>query len=151
VLSCCKVSKGRSCIDINMHLLWWICLYDVWSWVWMFTWSSDCHDECYGFYMYVVWLFIALWIDICFRLNDTMLYVRCTLACVWVRIQVLNLFLIRLRHKTQWSKANLRVGRSWVPNTFLRAYLNSEPIPQVVRLMFIPEEVYIWFLDHCKN
>ena len=41
--------------------------------------------------------------------------------------------LIRLRHKTQWWEANLRVGQFWVPNTFLRLYLNSKPIFLVVR------------------
>ena len=37
----------------------------------------------------------------CFGMRDAMLYVRCMLVCVRVRKQVLNLFLIRLRHKTQ--------------------------------------------------
>ena len=64
----------------------------------------------------------------CFGMNDAMLYVRGMLACVRVRIRVLNLFLIRLRHKTQHWEANLGIGRCWVPNTFLRTYLNSEPI-----------------------
>ena len=58
---------------------------------------------------------------------------RCVLVCVWVRIQVLNMILTRLRYKTQWWEANLRVGRSSIPNTFPRAYLNSEPISLVVR------------------
>ena len=73
-----------------------------------------------------VWLFIALWIDMCHGMNDAMLYVRCMLVCVWVRIQVLILFLMRLRHKTQRWEA--KVGWSWVPNAFPRMYLNSKPI-----------------------
>ena len=36
--------------------------------------------------------------------------------------------LIGLRHKTQWEESNFRVGHFWVPNTFLKPYLNSEPI-----------------------
>ena len=43
------------------------------------------------------------------------------------------MLLIRLRYKTQRWEANLRVRQSWVPNTFPRVYLNSEPISLVVK------------------
>ena len=36
--------------------------------------------------------FFDLFIDMCFRMNDAMLYVRCMLECAWVRIRVLNCF-----------------------------------------------------------
>ena len=32
-------------------------------------------------FLICVWLFITLWIDMCFGMNDAMLYVRCMLAC----------------------------------------------------------------------
>ena len=41
--------------------------------------------------------------------------------------------LIGLRHKTQWWEANLRVVWFWVPNTFLRPYLDSKPISPDLR------------------
>ena len=47
-------------------------------------------------------------------------------VCVSLEYKYWKLFLIRLRCKTQWWKANFRVGRSWDPNTFPRTYLNSE-------------------------
>ena len=65
----------------------------------------------------------------------------CYCVCVCEsRIQVFKWFLIELRYRTQWWEANLRVGRSWVPNTFPRAYLNSEPK--------LERTLYSWFLDH---
>ena len=65
----------------------------------------------------------------------------CYCVCVCEsRIQVFKWFLIELRYRTQWWEANLRVGQSWVPNTFLRAYLNSEPK--------LERTLYSWFLDH---
>jgi len=48
------------------------------------------------------------------------------------------MILSSLRHKTQRWEANLRVGRSWVPNTFPRTYLNSELIYLVVRSVVLP-------------
>ena len=45
----------------------------------------------------------------------------CVCVCEF-RMQVLKSFFIGLTHKTQQWEANLRVGRSWVPNTFPRAY-----------------------------
>ena len=82
-------------------------------------------------FLVCVWFSFALWIDkyACLRIKMPWLCVKCMLVCVCkFRIQVLRLFLIGLRYKTQWWEANLRVGRSWVPNTFPIAYLNSEPI-----------------------
>jgi len=32
-------------------------------------------------FLICVWLFIALWIDMHFGMNDAMLYVRCMLVC----------------------------------------------------------------------
>ena len=43
------------------------------------------------------------------------------------------MYLIGLRHKIQWEEANPRVGWFWVPNTFPKPYLNSEPISLLVR------------------
>ena len=73
--------------------------------------------------------------------------------CVWVRITILSVTLIRLIHKTQWEEANLRIGRFWVPNTFPRPYLNFEHISLVVRSKwsFLEKTLYIWFLGHCKT
>ena len=65
---------------------------------------------------------------------------RCMLVCVCVRVLILS----RLRHKTQWWEANLRVRRSWVLNTFLRTYLNSEPISLIVRSIVLPRENAIY-------
>ena len=45
---------------------------------------------------------------------DDMLIVRCMLVCVCVcefRMTILNVPLMRLRHKTQHKEANLRVRR----------------------------------------
>ena len=78
------------------------------------------------------------WICMCFGMMMPCCTLRCMLVCMWVRIQVLNMILLRLRHKMQWWEANFRVEWSWVPNTFPRMYLNSEPISLVVRLMVIP-------------
>ena len=38
--------------------------------------------------MCVVWLFIALWIDMCFGIKDAMLYVRCMFMCVCVEFRM---------------------------------------------------------------
>ena len=70
----------------------------------------------------------------------------CMLVCVWVRIQILNMILSRLRCKTQWWEANHKVGRSWVPNTFPKAYLNTKPISLVVRSMVLPREDTIFMV-----
>ena len=63
-----------------------------------------------------------------FAMKDAMLFVRymlvCMCVCVSLEYKCLDIFLIRLRHRTQRWEANLRVGQSWVPNTFLRAYPN---------------------------
>ena len=75
-------------------------------------------------------------IDVWLGMIDAMLCVRCVLMCVCVCVNidaVLSVHLIGLRHNTQWREANLRVRWFWVPNTFLRPYLNSEPISLVVR------------------
>ena len=62
-------------------------------------------------------------------------------ASVCVSIDtILNMPLKGLRHKTQCRKANLRVWRFWMPNTFPRSYLNFEPISLVVKSMVIPQE-----------
>ena len=53
---------------------------------------------------------------------------------------------MRLRHQTQWEEANLRVGRFWVPNTFLRPYLNFESISLVVRSMVLPRKDAIFMV-----
>ena len=71
---------------------------------------------------------------------------RCMLVCMWVRIQVLNMILSRLRCKIQWWEANLKVRWSWVPNTFLRTYLNSEAISLVARSMVLPWEDAIYMV-----
>ena len=70
-------------------------------------------------------------------------------VCVWVRITILSVPLIGLRHKTQWEEANLRVGRFWVSNTFPRPYLNFKPISLVVKSkrFFLERTLYIWFLN----
>ena len=62
------------------------------------------------------------------------------------RIQVLNMILLRLICKTQCWETNLRVGQSWVPNTFPRTYLNSKLISLVVRSMVLPWEVAIYMV-----
>ena len=68
-------------------------------------------------------------------------------ASVCVSIDaMLNVPLIGLRHKTQWEEANLRVGRFWVPNSFLKLYRNFEPISLVVRSMVIPWEDAIYMV-----
>ena len=54
-------------------------------------------------------------------------------------MKILNVPLMRLRHKTQHKEANLRVRQFWVPNTFPRSYLNSKPISLVVRSMVLPQ------------
>ena len=75
----------------------------------------------------------------CFGMMVPCCMLRCMLVCVWVRIQALNMILLRLRCKTQWWEANLRVGRPWVPNIFPRTYLNFKPISLVVRSMVLPQ------------
>ena len=57
-----------------------------------------------------------------------------------------NVPLIGLRRKTQREEANLRVGKFWVPNTFLRSYPNSEPISLVVRSMVLYREDAIYMV-----
>ena len=59
---------------------------------------------------------------------------------------MLNMTLIGLRHKTQWEEANPSVVQFWVPNTFLRLYLNFEPISLVVRSMVLPREDAIYMV-----
>ena len=54
--------------------------------------------------------------------------------------------LIRLRHKTQWEEANLKVRQFWVPNTFLRSYFNSETISLIVRLMVLSQDDAIYMV-----
>ena len=54
--------------------------------------------------------------------------------------------LIGLRHKTQWEKANHKVGPFWVPNTFLRSYFNSETISLIVRLMVLSQDDAIYMV-----
>ena len=53
---------------------------------------------------------------------------------------MLNMILYRLRRKTQWWEANLKVWWSWVPNTFPRTYLNFEPISLVVKSMVLSQK-----------
>ena len=73
-------------------------------------------------------------IDVWLGMIDATLIVRCMLVCVCVSIdKILKMPLKGLRHKTQRSEANLRVGQFWVPNTFPRPYLNSKLISLVVR------------------
>ena len=50
------------------------------------------------------------------------------------------MILYRLRRKTQWWEANLKVWWSWVPNTFPRTYLNFEPISLVVKSMVLSQK-----------
>ena len=71
---------------------------------------------------------------------------RCMLVCVWVIDTNIEMFLMRLKRKTQWWEANLRVGRSWVPNTFPRAFLNTKPISMIVRSMVFPQEEAIYMV-----
>ena len=53
----------------------------------------------------------------------------CMLVCMCVSIdESVEHDFNKVRHKTQLWETNLRVRQSWVPNTFPRAYLNSEPI-----------------------
>ena len=100
------------------------------------------------------------WICMCFGMMIPCCMLKCMLVCVWVWTQVLNMILSRLRRKIQWWETNLRVGRSWVPNTFPKMYLNSEPISLILRSIFLPR-CYIhgslghyktrWRLIHCVH
>ena len=56
------------------------------------------------------------------------------------------MILSRLRRKTQWWDAILKVGQSWVTNTFPRTYLNSEPISLVLRSMILPQKDAIFMV-----
>ena len=71
-------------------------------------------------------------IDVWLRMFDVMLIVRCMLVCVCELDTSFECAFNRVK-KTQWWEADFRVGRFWVPNTFPRPYLNSEPISLVVR------------------
>ena len=118
---------------------------DVWlgSVIWWMPWGQDMYGRwmiscMLGEFYDVVrcharWMLRYAMIDVYLGMFDTMLIVRWMLVCVWVRIIILSVPLIGLRHKTQWWEANLRVGQFWVFNTFRRLYLNSEPIYLVVR------------------
>ena len=93
-----------------------------------------CHVRWMLRFSYVLFSSLfALWIDkyVCLgtKMPCCLLDTWCVCVCVCeFRTQVLYLFLIRLGFNTQRWEANLRIGQSWVPNTFSRVYLNSEPV-----------------------
>ena len=74
-------------------------------------------------------------IDVWLGMIDDMLIVRCMLVCVCVCELDANIEYALNRVKTLDTRceANLRVGRFWVPNTFPRPYVNSNPKSLVVR------------------
>ena len=78
---------------------------------------------------------------------------RCILVCVCEHRYNIEYAFNRVKTLDIMRKGNPRVGRFWVPNTFLKSYLNFEPISLVVRLkwFFLERTLYKWLLNHCKN
>ena len=130
--------KWRSCIWI------WTCIfeYDDWSpWLtntmmlglndWI-CWIKCLVDATTLWCICYPWIYIARWTVGFYAMDecgiDATLIAKCMLVCVWVWNAMLNVSLMRLRHKTQWVEVDLWFGGFWVPNTFLKSYLNSEPI-----------------------
>ena len=138
VLWCSEVSENKSCIWI------WTCIFEYddrspWFINTKMLGLNDwlCLIKCLIdatalWCVCCLWIYIARWIVGFYAMNecgiDAMLIARCMLVCVWVQNAMLNVFLMRLRHKTQWVEADPSVGQFWVPSTFPKLYLNSEPI-----------------------
>ena len=122
--------------------------HDEYAWLipWFYAWMFDICLMLMPCWCYHIVMWLLPWM----RWDRCMLGLWYAMIDEWLGFRMidvmLNMPLIGLRHKTQWEEANLMVGRFWVPNTFLRPYINYKHIPLVVKSIVLPWEDTIYIL-----